>query len=196
MLYERYNPAYKAVFGRDMPRTDKYTPLIRDKEFVGDNIEDFFNTKSFISTANTSAVYKRTRSTEPYKKIDGDRILLNHIDRMEYFRAKAGALKEMNKYLGPHAKEIRQAILQKGGKRYIDVLDSFLSDFGTNSTRPSTRASRNIDKARGLFTTASLAARPVQLIKQASAIPAYSSLLPPGVWLKGMGDFFKNPVNS
>lgn len=192
--YERYNPAYRDYFFRDMPKNEKFSPLYRESDFKGDAIEDFMNQESFTLTANNRSLYKRTGSTNPLKKISGDRVLFSYLNKMEYFAAKGGALRELNYYFGKRNKAVRETIRQMHGKKYLEVIDSFLEDFSTNM-QPS-RVIKELDWIRKNFTVASLAIKPTVFIKQLMSIPAYSTWLPAGEQVKGMVEFFSDPVKN
>ena len=190
-LYQKYNEAYRKMFGRDMPLNDRYSPLFREVE--GATEMDMFEKTSPFQTANDRATKERVGSTKPIKIMDGDNVLINYIDKMEHFASHGEMVRNLNLVFGDS--EVRKNIKLNFGKAYDEVIQDFIGRFA-KMQRDKGRTWKWLDNLRTRTYPATLALKPIIAIKQLSSIPAYAQFIPTADFITGTAKFFKNPVKN
>jgi hypothetical protein len=112
---------------------------------------------------------------------------------MEHFKAWAETDRDLRSVL--MSENVQRAIKAKFGGNATAIINRTLDRF--TSGGPDAANQYNIlDKWRGNFTKAVIAANPVVMLKQLTSIPAYSADMPSGAFAAGVADFFKNPMKA
>jgi hypothetical protein len=186
------NDVYKRMYHVNLPFNPRYTPLTRDH--AGRTDEEMLLDQSdiFPSTRNGS-LKSRVESTIPPRIMDGDTVLLNHVQQMEHFKAWAEPVREMRAVL--QSKEVTDIIRQDHGKHAVEVMQRFLDDFARGGV-DRTHVLHGMDRLRTNFTKAVIGANPIVFIKQLTSFTAYAMDMPMTDFVKGFTAFWTNPVGN
>lgn len=193
-LHAKYNEMYRQIFGTDMPMHGNYSPIfVADKSLSStEALESMLANRDVRGLSGNSHMKLRTPGHgKELKTMDGDKVLMNYIDKMEFFRAWAEPLREMNNTF--NRPEIRQSMEQIFGKQYPKSVDWFLKKFAREFD-PTTDIANMSNFIRKNFTVGSLALKPTVFAKQLISFPAYADRIPMKDFMAGMGDWF-NPKN-
>ena len=187
------NEVYRRVFGVDMPIKENYSPISRIRNRLDDNTSDTFDRGGIIATANNGSLKARIGNRLPLKNTDGDRVLVQYVYDMEFFKAHAESLKELRMSL--LNEDVSNTINQLHGKEYMDAIRTHIDSF-FNKPKDRNIAERVLNSFRTTFTVHTLALNPVVYIKQLTSIPAYANSIPIAQWIKGEALFWANPINN
>ena len=116
-----------------------------------------------------------------------DKVLMNHINQMEFFKAWAEPIQTFESVFGKGNREIRTTIKQNFGGQYLEMLDFKIGKFA-KKYEETTTFDKWLTGVRKRYTVGSLAFKPTVFLKQLTSIPAYMENVP-------LGEFF-NPVKT
>jgi len=201
-FYPKYwatiNPIYRRIFGTDMPFNSNYSPIFVDSKIDFKDPKqaaDLLTNVTVRSTANNASLKARVNHGKELAWMDGDKVLINHIAKMEFFKAWAEPLRLMNGvFKNP---EMRAAVQQNLGRNYLPYVDAFVDDFFPRKYKFTTPLERMATKLRTNYTIGSLALKPTIFLKQLTSIPAYMENVPLSEFLRpdrmaaNFGLFFK-----
>ena len=189
--YQSVNQIYQELYNIDMPHNPQYSPIRRDFEGnVAENVLTLKDAGQYASVLNGS-LKARQRNIRPLKFNAATRILSNHIEQMEHFKAWATTMRDMRRVFG--STEIRQAIEQYHGRGIVKLLDTFMNQMARGGVE--TAATNQVaDYLRRAFTKSILAIKPVIALKQIPSLFAYVSEMNTTDFFTGIADFWKSPV--
>jgi hypothetical protein len=195
--YRKYYPSVNKVF-RDsyninMPFNPFYSPIGRDVEV--ETPEPQLLAKEAIQYASTinGSLKSRQGSIKPLKFSDSTQVLLNHITKMEHFKAWNESVGDLRSVFG--TPDIRKAIQQYQGKSILNTTDEFIQDMARGGISRD-KVNRVADTLRINFTKSILGLKPLIAIKQIPSVLAYTTEMPAGDFINGVIDFWKNPVEN
>lgn len=186
------NKVYRKVFGVDMQLAENYSPIFRERKDIKDSPDALIASQSVMNTVSNSSLKSRTANTVPIAYMDGDRVLVNYIQQMEFFKNYAEGLSEMSSIMKDP--RVLETIEQIHGREYIDQIRVFIDDFYRTSDKYKPFEAL-LKKFRQNFTVASLALNPVTFIKQLTSIPAYMNFMPAEKWMADVS-FWANPIKN
>lgn len=195
--YRKYYPSVNKVF-RDsyninMPFNPFYSPIGRDVEV--ETPEPQLLAKEAIQYASTinGSLKSRQGSIKPLRFNDSSQVLLNHITKMEHFRAWNESVGDLRSIFG--TPDIRKAIQQYQGKSILRTTDDFIQDMARGGISRD-KVNRVADVLRINFTKSILGLKPLIAIKQIPSMLAYITEMPAGDFVNGVVDFWSNPVDN
>lgn len=177
--YDRINEVYRRIYGTDMPMGEKYSPIFVTEKLgkkEGVSTDEILAEQDVTTTASNGSLKVRVNHDKPLALIDGDKVLMNYIEKMEYFINWSDALKLLNDTFVRDG-NIRAALRQNFGPTSLQVVDNFITDF-SRAPKDINRINRAIDTFRKNFTVASLAIKPTVFFAQLTALPAYLEQVP------------------
>jgi hypothetical protein len=177
--YNSINEVYRRIYGTDMPMGEKYSPIFVAKKVgvkEGGDVDDMLAQQNITTTASNGSLKVRVNHNEPLALIDGDKVLTNYIEKMEYFINWSDALRLLNDTFVRN-KDIRAALRQNFGPTSLQVVDNFINDF-SRAPKDLNRLNKAIDNFRKNFTVASLAIKPTVFFAQLTSLPAYMEQVP------------------
>jgi hypothetical protein len=190
---ESVNKIYKDVFGIDMPIRDNYSPIRRVMEKVSDDTSLTFSGQQAFNSVNNGSLKDRVGSKLPLMEMDGDKVLMNYIYQMEFFKSHALPLKELSQSL--LNRDVLTRIDHLHGPEFTKALKSHIDSFYKKDQNRGT-IERIMERLRKNFTVSTLAVNPVSFIKQLTSIPAYSNWIPAEQWALRTAKFWANPVKN
>jgi len=198
--YKGINEVYRKIFGTDMSYNPFYSPLFPEVEGKKAPREDQLLADVTIrNTANNSSLKARTKHGLTLRTMDGDRVLINHVQKMEFFKNWAETIRTYEEIFSNG--DIRETIRQNFGDKYVEYGDWWIDQF---ARRPKqiTELDRVTTKIRTTFTLGSLGLKAVPLVKQLTSIPAFMDNIPikefvnPVTAVDNATDFFSKKKRS
>lgn len=189
--YAPINEVYTEIYNVDMPHDPRYIQHFRDLEGgVTENVLVFQDAHRYAGVSAQS-IKARQQNLRPLKFIGLTKLLSNHIEQMEHFKAWATTMRDMRRVFGNE--EIRQAIEQYHGRGISKLIDTFMSQMARGGIE-SAATNRAADYLRRAFTKSILAVKPVIMLKQIPSLFAYISEMNTVDFFGGIIDFWKSPV--
>ena len=187
--YQRINEVYKSLRYVDLPFRAIYSPWVRNVE--GQELEDQLleNAKKVQNAVNNGHLKSRVKNENPFKIVDGDDLLLHHVQLMNHYVAWAPAMNELRSVLG--SRSVKQAIRQYHGNYISRVIDTKLDDLARGGVDRAL-TNRWLAKVRNNFNR-SVLGRPTVMIKQLMSVPAYWVEMPVARWAQYHTEFWGNP---
>lgn len=196
-FYQEYYPSvndiYREIYGVDLPHNLYYSPIGRDIE--ADIPESVLLAKesAHYASAINGSLKSRTANALPLKFNNADSILVNHITKMEHFKAWANTIRDMRRVFGN--KEVRTAIRQYHGANILKKIDEQLNQMARGGVEKA-KINRGVDYLRRNFTLSILGLKPVIGLKQIPSVIAYSTEMPFPDFISGVADFWTNPIKN
>jgi len=180
-LYEKYNQVYREIYGTNMPWSMQYAgKLFRDGDLneVLDILASGNKFQQSIGSPGSSLM--RQKSSAPIMKtVSINDALLSYLNEMEYFKAYARNLKDINKLL--KNKDIIQAI-ELNDPDIINLLHETLTLIARRGVLEG-KGVELIDKLTNAFVTSRLGLNPSVGVKQITSAFTYSNDIGLDNWL-------------
>lgn len=192
--YKDYRPSISKVYSEmyfvDMSEIFNYSPINRMAE--QEEFEETLLFKEVVrhASATNPSLIQRVRSILPIKWTEADPVLMNHITRMEHFKAYARPVRELRSLFSD--KDVRAAIKQYHGRHILKRLDLELDQFARGGI-DQMLINNWLDRARRNFITAALA-RPAIALKQIPSSLAYITEMPLSDYIEGITRFWLRPI--
>jgi len=191
--YDSVNVVYRDVYGVDLPFNLFYSPIGRDVEVeIPENILLAKEAVHYASTINGS-LKSRQPNIKPLKFNSATQILTNHVVKMEHFKGWTEAMRDMRRIFGNP--DIRRSIEQYHGRRILKTIDEFIEDMARGGVARG-KTNRSADLVRRNFTLSILGLKPAIALKQIPSVIAYTSEMPFGDFVSGVGDFWSKPIEN
>jgi len=182
---------YRQAYGVDLPFNQFYSPIARDMEIQLPESVMLAKEAQLLASAKNGSLKSRQPNVQVLKDIGATSTLVNHIARMEHFKAWTDALIDMRRVFGH--KEIRLAIEQYHGAQILRTLDRHIEDMARGGVDRA-KTYRAADWLRVNFTKAILGAKPVIGLKQLPSFIGYTTEMPVYDFLEGVADFWTAPL--
>jgi hypothetical protein len=171
--WPRINEVYRRKFGVDMPLNEKYSPIFVAEKFIEGGVGDdiILSRQNALSTATNASLKARVSHGKKLALMDANKVLINYIDKMEFFINWTDALDFVNNTFVKDG-NIREAIKQNFGRNALSAVEATIKDFG-QAPRDSRYAAGWINTLRNNLTIASLALKPNVFFSQLTSQPAY-----------------------
>jgi len=191
--YNTINPIYQELYNVDMPHNPKYSPIRRDFEGnIAENLLTYQDASQYASVLNGS-LKARVKNIRPLRFNGATKILSNHIEQMEHFKAWATTMRDLRRMFG--SQEIRQAIEQYHGRGVVRLIDNFMNQMARGGVEMAA-TNRAADYLRRAFTKSILAIKPVIALKQIPSLFAYISEMNVPEFFTGIAKYWSNPVGN
>ena len=191
--YKGINEVYVREYGVDLPFNENYSPVSRDVETtIPDNVLLAQEMKSYASAKNNS-LKSRVKNNIELKPKDAFSVMVNHINKMEHYKAWSESMYEMRRVFGD--KEVRRTIEDYHGRKFVKEIDGFLNDFARDGVDRA-KTVEWLDKLRINTTTALLGLNWKQFPKQLTGVMNYWIEVPTQSFFSGVGDFWLNPLEK
>ena len=122
-VFSRYNSVYRKLYRTNMPQNSKYAgKLVREVESDADQASNLFDRNSIFGlNVAANSTKGRVQNKRAIKSMDGDRMLTQYVDEMEFFAAYAEPMRDIIKMVKDP--DIRAAIEATSGKDAYKLLD-------------------------------------------------------------------------
>ncbi len=195
-IYRKYYPSvnkvYKEMYFVDLPFNKMYSPINRMVE--QDLSEETLLFKEVVrhkSVTNPSLI-SRVKSVIPLRWTEADRTLMNHITRMEHFKAYAKPMRVLRSIFSDP--EIKKAVNQYHGRKLLKRINLELDMFAKGGI-DQMLINNWIDRLRRNFTVAALA-RPNIFLKQPGSGLAYLFEMKFRDFFLGSARFWLRPLRN
>lgn len=195
-FYREYYPSINEIYNQqyfiDLPKNEYYSPINRTVE--GDYAEETLLFKEVIRHASVTnpSLITRIKNMNPLRWTDANKVLMNHMVRMEHFKTWAQTMHELRSIFSD--KDVRKAIRQYHGKHILDRIDKELDEFARGGINQML-VNNWIDRLRRNFTSAALA-RPAIAPKQIPSILSYLTEMPLPDFVTGITKFWMHPIRN
>jgi len=191
--WKTINKIYSEIYAVDLPRNLNYSPIGRDIESAVPEEVLLAKEASYYASTISGSLKTRVKSRLKLKFGNATGTMISHIIRMEHFKAFAEAVRDMRRVFGD--KDVRTAIRQYHGKDILKTIDGYLNDIARDGIDRA-KINRGADFLRRNFTKAILGIKPAIALKQVPSGLAYTTEMPIGDYIKGVADFWKNPIKN
>jgi hypothetical protein len=184
--YDRINEVYRRKFGVDMPLNEFYSPIFVASKFSegGVDQESVLTQQNALNTGYNAHLKTRLNHANKLALMDGDRVLINYIEKMEHFVNWTDAIDLINNVFVRDG-NIREAVRQNFGQGALEAVRDFSDDFA-RVPKASNGVIRFLNNFRKNYTVASLALKPNIFFTQLTAMPAYLEQAPILQYAKNM----------
>jgi hypothetical protein len=184
-LYQDYNPVYQNIFRTNMPWNPNYAGRMY-REFEADDTMaiTLMNDKGEFSNIQTPSSTKlRKKNKNAIKLMDGDGVLSSYLGDMEYFRAYAESIRDIDKMF--KNKAVRESIKRTAGEDVLKLIDNNIKLVGTRGMSAGEGMKQTmLDNISARFAKAVLMANPSQFVKQATSMFAFANRIGFENWAK------------
>lgn len=192
--YDRVNAVYREVYGVDMPKNRFYSPIRRDMDSIIPESVLLAKESIRYATVTNGSLKARQKNIHPLKFDQGaNATFINHVIQMEHFIGFADALSEVKAVL--QDSDVRTAFRQYHGSDLLRKIDELVNDVARQGVHHAKRV-RAVDFLRTSFTKAILGVKPAIALKQIPSVLAYTTEMPYGDFVMGVGHFWKNPLKN
>jgi hypothetical protein len=191
--YDSVNEVYRQMYGVDLPKNTNYSPIGRDVE--SEIPEDLLLAQEGMRYASTinGSLKTRVRNAVPLRFTEADKVLMNHIIRMEHFKAWTPVIRDMRRVFGN--KDIRRAIRQYHGSNILKHIDLIINQMASGGI-DQMLIHNWLDKMRSNFTKAVLFPKPAIALKQVPSVLAYETEMPFTDYVSGIAKFWMHPLQN
>ncbi|QBG46602.1 hypothetical protein EGM51_04025 [Verrucomicrobia bacterium S94] len=193
-FYHVINPTYRKLWFVNMPFTENYSPVYR--HLSGSDVQDMNPQQRAAQgrrAVTNMSVKARVANLRDFELMDGDAVLMMHIENMSHFVAWAEPMRLMNGVF--RDPEVAEVIREHHGVKALQALNTQLNHFAAGGVDAMVTM-RALDRFRARFTKAVIGLKAPIFFKQLSSIPAYAMDMPAGAWAKGEAEFWKNPKEA
>jgi hypothetical protein len=184
-LYQEYNPVYQNIFRTNMPWNPNYAGRMY-REFEADDtmaISLMNDNGEFSNIQTPSSTKLRKKNKNAIKLMDGDGVLSSYLGDMEYFRAYAETIRDIDKMF--KNKAVRESIKRTAGEDVLKLIDNNIKLVGTRGMSAGEGMKQTmLDNISARFAKAVLMANPSQFVKQATSMFAFANRIGFENWAK------------
>jgi GNAT superfamily N-acetyltransferase len=178
-LYEAYNEVYRAVYRTNMPWNQFYAGRIYREGKEGDNTFDLLQgSTEYRTSVGGQSTKARIRNQRPIENMDGNSALNSYLEDMEYFRAYAEVMRDMNKlFENPN---IEDAINKTAGSNTHRALKDMMGRIAARGVKGS--ESQVVNGMINNYIVSKLGFNPTIMVKQLTSAIAFSDYIGWGNW--------------
>jgi hypothetical protein len=188
-LYDAYNAVYKEVYRTNMPWNQFYAGRIYREGQEGDNTFDLLaGATEYRTSVGGQSTKSRVKNNRKIEHMDGNQALSSYLEDMEYFRAYAEVMRDINKLL--ENKNIEAAINKVAGANTYEALKDMMTKVATRGIK--NNESQLINRMMSNFVVAKLGINPKIGLGQLTSAIAFSDYIGWGNWSLYMGKAMPN----
>jgi len=183
MYHKDVNKAFREAYFANLPFNPNYSPIRREVTAVADKDDSLLKSAPMLSGVGNASLKSRVLNLNHLQLQDGDRVLMNHINEMEHFKAWAQPMAELRSIFG--SRSVQHAIKYEHGNGIRGLINKHINDFASGGNDRSDVVD-SVDKIRRAFVTAELGLNYTLLPKQLVSGLTYMSEMPIQNYLEGM----------
>lgn len=177
-MYERLNPVYRMLYGRDMPYNSLYSPIfIQGTEGRGIVSEDLLGSQGFVSGLKNGSLLDRVKHAKVLNLADADRVLESYLHNMAYWKNYSESIQNLNAFVKDPA--IRNTIKQNfpNGEDHLKYLEQKVQIY-LRKPSDAWMIAGTFSKIRNNVLVSSLALKTLVGVNQVSSAPAFAEYIP------------------
>jgi hypothetical protein len=177
-MYERLNPVYRMLYGRDMPYNSLYSPIfIQGADGRGPVSEDLLGNQGFVSGLKNGSLLDRVKHAKVLNLADCDRVLESYLHNMAYWKNYTEGIQNLNSFVKDPA--IRNTIKQNfpNGEDHLKYLEQKVQIY-LRKPSDAWMIANTFSKLRNNVLVSSLALKTLVGVNQVSSAPAFAEYMP------------------
>jgi len=180
-LYNDYNDVYKRIYRANMPWNQFYAGrLYREVNKKDAGVDLLKSQTQYMGSVGGQSTKERVKNKERILKVDGDKALSVYVNDMEYFRAYAETLKEINTVF--NNKYVRLSIEENTGKETYKLITDMINKLSTRGIKSG--EIQLLNKLNSAFVSAKLGINPTVFVKQLTSAFAFADYVGIRNWIK------------
>jgi len=192
-MYEYLNPSYREFYGIDMPFNEKYSPrFVQNPATKGIPEHELLASQTLMTSIKNNHLLTRTNHGHKLSFMDGDKVLTQYIDKMSYWKNWTPTIQLLNESFIRNG-EIRMAIEQNFGPRYLKNIEGFMYDY---SKKPKQDYTKFLAPFVNNMAVATLSLKIPVMLKQLTSAPAYLENMPVLEYGRYFSEIFSHPVET
>ena len=181
-LYARYNSTYKAIYRTNMPWNAYYAGRIV-REGSPEEVDMFdMSSNNYQTLVGSQSTKLRVKNNKPIMNMDGDSMLQTYTDEMEYFKAYAETIRDINKVINDPL--IKKAIQETAGKDVYKVLSTQIDKVANRSKARQGSGGYLFNIFTKNFVLTRLGLNPTITLKQYTSALAFADYIGYRNWIK------------
>lgn len=174
-LYNDYNEVYRKIYRTNLPWNRKYAGRLYR---VGDPSQNFdikellANPKAYKASIAGASTKVRVKNKRPIEIIDGMDMLYSYLNDMEFFRAYAESMKDIDRFISNP--DIKLAIEATSGPSMYNLLVKKLETIANRGAIQGDRVAL-INTMNNVFVLSRLGVNPTVSLKQLTSTTAYAA---------------------
>ncbi len=178
-LYNRYNDVYRKVYRTNLPWNKFYAGRIHREGSMGTDVLDAAS--EYQASVAGASTKQRKKNKKRIKVQNGNTVLLNYIDDMEFFRAYGENVRDIQKMMNNNL--IKDTITAHHGKEFYGMVTNMLDKITRNGDKDRWNAGI-IDWFTKGFIRAKIGLNPIVMVKQLGSIFTYGNDIGYDNWLR------------
>jgi hypothetical protein len=177
-MYERLNPVYRMLYGRDMPYNSLYSPIfIQGTDGRGQVSEDFLGHQGFVAGLKNGSLLDRVRHAKVLNLADSDRVMESYLHNMAYWKNYTEGIQGLNEFVKDPA--IRNTIKQNfpNGEDHLRYLEQKVQIY-LRKPSDAWMIANTFSTVRNNILVSSLALKALVGVNQISSAPAFAEYIP------------------
>ena len=193
--YHRINAKYSKINGVDLPHNANYSPIAREGYQIDTSkgFGEFIEDATHRTALSSGSLKSRVKSNLPLKLQGSLEVLTRHMSETNYYSAWVEKVRELDSLF--KNTEVRTAIKQELGDKFLGSIENAINDMSTNGNKTA-RNNKLIDLLRTKFTLGALMIKPALAAKQMVSTLAYLEKVGPVDFAAGVADFWLNPIKN
>jgi hypothetical protein len=188
-LYDDYNAVYRSVYRTNMPWNQFYAGRIYREGKDGENTFDLLaGATEYRTSVGGQSTKARIKNKFPIKNIDGNQVLNSYLEDMEYFRAYAEVMRDMQKLF--NNPNIEAAINKVAGANTHRALKDMMTKIASRGIK--SNESQVVNGMINNFIVSKLGFNPTIMLKQLTSAIAFSDYIGWGNWSLYIGKAMPN----
>jgi len=180
-LYDRYNEVYRKIYRTNMPWNEFYAGMVYRDGVETDTLNLLDNQSVYQTAVGAASTKARQGSQKPIKAMNNMNVMSTYLRDMEYFRAYAEVVRDLNKLF--NNKQIKDSIAAIHGDYVNRLIKNVLENIATKGVS-TTRADKFINTMNNLYVLSKIGLNPTVMIKQLTSMITYANDIGYRNWLK------------
>jgi hypothetical protein len=180
-LYSDYNTVYRKIYKTNLPWNRKYAGrLYRDGDAL-ENLDLMSNPSVYKASIGGASTKARVKNKRPIQVVDGMDMLMSYLNDMEFFRAYAENLGDINTLVGNA--DVKLAIEATSGPDVYNLLQQKLQTIANRGAMKGNQV-KIINLMNNSFVLSRLGVNPTVALKQLTSTTAYAADIGVRNWTK------------
>jgi len=171
-LYNDYNEVYRKIYRTNLPWNKKYAGRLYRVGDPSGNLDLLASPQAYKASIAGASTKVRVKNKRPIEIIDGMDMLYSYLNDMEFFRAYAESIKDIDRFVSNP--DIKLAIEATSGPSMYNLLRKKLETIANRGAIQGDRVAL-INTMNNVFVLSRLGVNPTVSLKQLTSTTAYAA---------------------